>query len=216
MAELADHALIDRALERHDQVGNVLQRLPPPRSELSLDGAIGMQDIDFALGTGEAQREPFLRLAAKPAFPGLTGDLARYVVFEPFRDLADAFHGANIGFFAKFPQRGGPRLFAVVDATLRKLPGMGQVDVFGSADAAADKSQAVAVEKHDADARTVWKIFEGHYWASGEGGWRSSLYSLLRDFTTRPLHVCFAFVAAAVIGTRSKPRPAAALAHWAI
>jgi hypothetical protein len=38
---------------------------------------------------------------------------------------------------------------------------MGEIDVLGTADAAADKAQAVAVEHHHADAGAIGKIFEG-------------------------------------------------------
>ena len=62
---------------------------------------------------GKAQREPFLRLAAVFAVPGLADDLARDIVLQPFGDFAEAFDGADIGFLAQFPQRRRPWLFAL-------------------------------------------------------------------------------------------------------
>ena len=70
--EFPDHALIDRPLERDDQVGQVLHRLPAPLDEFRLVCRRGAGDVDLALVAGEAQRVPFLRLAAIacPSRPG--------------------------------------------------------------------------------------------------------------------------------------------------
>ena len=75
--ELAHHAVIDRALERHHEIGNVLQRLPTPGGELRAVGAaVGFLDVDFAFRAGEAKREPFLLLPAIFALPGLADEIA--------------------------------------------------------------------------------------------------------------------------------------------
>src|SRR5580704_4192982 len=110
-----------------------------------------MGDVDFALWPGEAQGEPLLRLAAILAVPGFPDEIARNVVLEPFADFAEPFHGANTGFLAQFAQRCRPWLFAGIDAALGHLPRMGQIDVFGAVDAAANKGVAGAVEHHQAD-----------------------------------------------------------------
>ena len=104
--------------------------------------AAGMFDIDLVLRAGEAQREPFLLLAAIFALPGLADDFARNVVGEPVRDFAETLDRADIGLFAQFAQRRRPWLFAGIDAALRHLPGMGEVDMFRPADAAADEGEA--------------------------------------------------------------------------
>src|ERR1044072_6458614 len=69
--KLLHHELIDRALERHDQLREVFHRLPGPADEFRLvAAAAGVGDVDLAVLAGEAQREPFLPLAAVTAFPG--------------------------------------------------------------------------------------------------------------------------------------------------
>ena len=160
--EFAHDPLVNGALERYDEVRDVLHRLPAPRRELLFLRAIGMLDIDFAFGAGEAHRKPFLRLTAVFAFPGLADDLARNVVAEPIRDLGNAFHRADVGFFAQLAQSGRPWLFAGIDAALRHLPSVREIDVLGPADAAADEGAAVAIEHHQADAGAEGKIFEAH------------------------------------------------------
>ena len=126
-----------------------------------------MMNVDFAFRADEAHREPFLRLAAIFAFPDLAHDVARNIVVQPIRNLADALHRADVGLLAQFPQRRRPRLFTVIDAALRHLPSMGEVDMLGPFNAAADKNLAVAIEQHDADTGTIGEIFEVH----GSGEW---------------------------------------------
>ena len=85
LREFLHHPLVDLPLERHDQVGKLLHRLPAPFDEFRLVAAGRMRDVDLAVVAGEAQRVPFLRLAAIFALPGLADDLARNVVAEPVR-----------------------------------------------------------------------------------------------------------------------------------
>src|SRR3954466_4437500 len=74
VGEFLDHALIDRPLERHDQRRQVLHRLPAPADEFGLvRAAAGPLDLDLGIGSGEAQCEPFLALAAIAALPGAAG-----------------------------------------------------------------------------------------------------------------------------------------------
>src|SRR4051794_6915476 len=68
--KLLHHALIDRALERDDQVGKILHRLPSPADELRLVAAAGALHIDLGVVAGETNRVPFLPLAAIAALPG--------------------------------------------------------------------------------------------------------------------------------------------------
>src|SRR5580693_6796893 len=72
MRELLHHPLVDPPLEGHDQVGKILHRLPAPFDEFrDVVAAGGMQGIDLAVFAGEAERKPFLGLAAISAAPGL-------------------------------------------------------------------------------------------------------------------------------------------------
>src|SRR5712675_1212986 len=83
------HALIDRPLERNDQLRQVLHRLPAPTDELSLVAAPRVRDVDLAILAGEAHGEPFLPLPAIAALPGAAGDGARNIVDQPVGDFAE-------------------------------------------------------------------------------------------------------------------------------
>src|SRR4029077_10994938 len=61
--EFPDHALIDRALERHDEVWKLSMRRPSPGVELALMAWLRLQ-IDLAVLAFESGGEPELRLAA--------------------------------------------------------------------------------------------------------------------------------------------------------
>src|SRR5262249_34073791 len=89
LPELLHDALIDLALERHDQFGKILHRLPAPAHEFGLVAAGGARDVDLVIPAGEAHRIPFLLLAAITALPGATGDGAGDVVGQPFRDFGE-------------------------------------------------------------------------------------------------------------------------------
>ena len=92
----------------------------------------------------------------------MTRDFRRDVVCEPFRNVTEALHRSHIRLFAQLAQSGWPRILAGIDAALRQLPNVGIVDVFGAADAAADKSVTGAIEHHEAGAKAVGTIFQGH------------------------------------------------------
>src|SRR5947209_18418660 len=94
--ELLHQSLIDLALEWDDQRRQPLQALPAPVRELRLVAARTI-DIDLAVVAGEAHCEPFLRLSAIAALPGLTHDLARGVVPEPVRGLGELPDRADSG-----------------------------------------------------------------------------------------------------------------------
>jgi hypothetical protein len=126
-----------------------------------------MFDIDFAIVPGKAHRKPFLHLAAIFALPGLADQLAWNVVAQPFGDFAEALDRADIGFLTQLAQRGRPRVFAGIDAALRHLPGMFEVNVLRPVDAPADKRASVAIEQHDADAGSIGQIFNAH--CEGDG-----------------------------------------------
>src|SRR5262249_7863116 len=108
---------------------------------------------------------PLLGLAAEPALPRLTDQLARDVVVEPVGDLAEPLDRANTGLLVELTQRRRPRILAGIDAALRHLPGMHHVDMLAPAGAAADEDAAGGVEHHGADAGAVRQVFE-----TGHGG----------------------------------------------
>src|ERR1700733_1131282 len=147
-----------------------------------------MHDVDLIFCADKAHREPLLRLAAIFALPGLTDEVARNVVFEPVRDLADALDGADIGFFAQLALRRRPGLFAGIDAALRHLPDMGEVDMFRAADSPADEGKPIAIEQHHADAGPIRKIFEFHKAGARLGSGGSGKNSI-RYFATSPFTV---------------------------
>ena len=66
-AQLVEHREIQRALERHDQLGQPLGRDPFPGVEF---GVLGSGGVDIAVLAGKAHREPFLPLAAIAPAPG--------------------------------------------------------------------------------------------------------------------------------------------------
>src|ERR1700733_5548751 len=107
LGEFLDHALVDRALEWNDQVGEVLHGLPPPAHELGLMPA-GACDIDLVVLAGETNGVPFLPLTAVAAFPGAAGNGARNVVDQPVRDLAKLLDGADVGFLVELALGGRP------------------------------------------------------------------------------------------------------------
>src|SRR5580704_3819329 len=63
--EMLRHRAIDLAPERHRQLGDAVEPFPSPLVEFRRLAVAWRQRIDFIIGTGEAQREPFLALAAE-------------------------------------------------------------------------------------------------------------------------------------------------------
>jgi hypothetical protein len=62
---LLRHRAIDLTTERHDKVGNQLEPLPSPLVKFRRLAVARCQRIDFVFGSREAQRKPFLPLAAE-------------------------------------------------------------------------------------------------------------------------------------------------------
>src|SRR5436309_8475084 len=127
LGKLLHHALIDRALERNDQIGKIFHWLPAPAVELRLVTAAGTFDVDLGVAAGEPQRVPFLPLAAIAALPGAPGDDAGDVVDQPVRHLAELLDRPDAGLLIEFALRRRPGVFAGVDAALRHLPDMGLI-----------------------------------------------------------------------------------------
>src|SRR5262245_58307397 len=110
--EFRDDPLVGLAFERHDQVGKVFHRLPAPFDEFRLVAAARMRDVDLAVVAGEAQRKPFLRLAAVLAIPGLADDLARDVLGQPPVDRSQVLDRADIGLLVELAQAASIRVLA--------------------------------------------------------------------------------------------------------
>src|SRR5215470_2656426 len=158
--ELSHHPLIDRPLERDDQLRKVFHRLPAPADEFGLvAAATGTLDIDLAVLAGEPRREPFLPLAAIAALPGAASHGARDVVDQPFGDLAELLHRSDAGLFIKLTLGRVPGVLAGIDAALRHLPDMVVVDMLDPAGAPADEDEPVTVEQHHADTGPVGQLF---------------------------------------------------------
>src|SRR5712692_9348010 len=174
MAELGDDALVDLALERHDEVGKLAHLRPPPLDELRLVAAARMRDVDLGILPGEAQRVPFLLLAAVAAAPRVGNELVRQIVGEPFAQLRDELDRADVGLLAELAERRAERSLARIEPALRHLPGMDRVDLLGAAGAPPDEHAALAIEHHGSDARPIGQVLVGahgrsHYAAVAAG-----------------------------------------------
>jgi hypothetical protein len=110
-------------------------------------------EIDLALRAPEAQRKPFLLLAAVAALQGEADEVRRQVIGQPFGMLAQHFCIARADFLFELAQGGGARVFAGIDAALRHLPGLDAL-----VDPLADEDAAFAVEQHHADAGTIGQL----------------------------------------------------------
>src|SRR6478609_8022605 len=156
--EFLDHAFIDRALERNDQVREIFHRFPAPVHEFGLVSAAGTRNVDFSVLAGKAYREPFLSLPAVAALPGASCHGAWNVVDQPIRDFAEFLHRADAGFLVKLALGGLPGVLAGIDAALRHLPDMGFIDMLDAAGAAANEDQPGRIDQHHADAGPVWQV----------------------------------------------------------
>src|SRR6185369_761480 len=83
--EFGDQIVVELALEGHDQARQLLQIGPPPGREFGMLG----RDVDVAVGTEEAEGEPFLALSPEPAFPELRHQFRRQVIAQPIAAFAD-------------------------------------------------------------------------------------------------------------------------------
>ena len=93
-----------RRAERHDQIGDAIEPLPAPGVELRRLAVALRQGIDLAVVAGEAQREPFLALAANSAEPVRRAVIGREVVNEPI-GLAEIAGALDAGLFPEFAHR---------------------------------------------------------------------------------------------------------------
>src|SRR3954452_4349743 len=157
MRERIHHAFIDGSLERNDEVRKVRHRLPAPLDKFRLMSAGRLEDVDLAVVAGEAQRVPFLRLSAVLTLPGLLRDLLRQIVVEPIGNLSELLHRGDVRLLGEFAQRRRPRVLTLIDAALRHLPHVAEVDVLRSIGAPPDEHEALAVEHHGADAGAIRK-----------------------------------------------------------
>src|SRR3981189_2351743 len=152
------HALATRPLDRNDQVGEILHRLPAPVDELGLVATAPARDIDFGVLAGKSRPIPFLPLAPIAALPGAPGSGARKVIDQPIRDLAELLHRADAGFLIEFALRRRPGILAGIDPALRHLPDVGFVDVFNTADVSTDEDESGWVDQHHTDACSIGQV----------------------------------------------------------
>src|SRR6185437_15402561 len=131
-------------------IGQLAQLDPAPIDELRLMAAGWRGYVDLALFAGETQGVPLLLLSAIFPAPGLADDVMRDVVIDPIGNLAELLHRTDVRLLVQFPQRGRERFLAFVDAALRHLPDMRQVDVLRSAGAASDEDASIGIEHRQA------------------------------------------------------------------
>ena len=91
LGEFLDDPLVGRPLERHDQVGQRFQSAPSAIRRIPACGRRPVRDVDLAVLAGEAQRVPFLLLAAIFAVPGLADDFTRDVVGAAIPSISPSF-----------------------------------------------------------------------------------------------------------------------------
>src|SRR5689334_1060187 len=92
--ECGNDLLVDLALERHDEVRQLLHRPPRPLIEFGRVTAGRRVDLDLALVALEAVGEPFLRLTAIAALEGDADQMRRQVIVDPVRRLGEKRHAA--------------------------------------------------------------------------------------------------------------------------
>src|ERR1700733_14899548 len=119
--------------------------------------------MDFLLGAGEAQRKPFLPLAAKLRQPvRWRTRIGRKLVTQPIglAEIVGAFHA---GLFPKLAHDRGARIFLPVDSALRHLPlKAGENDLRAVVpESPSDQNLAGGIEQRNADIGTV-RFFFGH------------------------------------------------------
>src|SRR3954467_12428719 len=100
------HGLVNLTPERHDQRGDIRERLPAPGVELRLLIVAPGRHGDLALVAGEAKCEPLLPLAAEFRQPGRRSAVGRSavgreVVGEPVRGLAEIRNRGDAGLLVK-------------------------------------------------------------------------------------------------------------------
>src|SRR5690606_20730937 len=119
-----DYLLIGRALERHHQLRQDVERRPAPLVELGRKGAATRgRDINLALLAGEGKGEPALTLATIAAVQGATQRLLGQAVVDPLGCLREQPHRADRGLLEELAVRRREWDLALVDAALRHLPG---------------------------------------------------------------------------------------------
>src|SRR5690606_23867247 len=98
---------IGRALEGHDDVGDLVEMLPAPGVELRIQSGRVLAESDFGLVAFEQEGKPFLPLAPIPATQGAAQNLVGQIVTDPVRGLREEANGADAGFLVELAI-GGP------------------------------------------------------------------------------------------------------------
>src|SRR6185437_4505430 len=150
--------------ERHHEIGDMVEPLPSPSVEFRGLSVARRQRINLIVASGEAEREPFLSLAAEFREPVRRTMIGREFVSEPI-SLAKKVGIPDAGLLPQFAACRGLQVFAVVDATLRHLPfEAGQNDLGPIvAKAAADQHASIAIEQRDPHigAKGLWRRHSG-------------------------------------------------------
>src|ERR1700756_2481967 len=81
--ELSGDVAVDPAPEWHHEIGDAVETFPAPGIELGGLVVARRQRIDVCFAAGEAQREPFLALAAEFAEPVRRPEIGRKLVNQP-------------------------------------------------------------------------------------------------------------------------------------
>src|SRR5690606_3196282 len=115
-----DHRLVNRSLERNDQVGKLGHLAPPPAVELGLSAS--RLDVDLAVVAPKPHCEPALTLAAIFALERNAEQGLGQVVRQPLRDFSDYFGAGDPGFLAQLAIGRVDGRLAFVDTTLGHLP----------------------------------------------------------------------------------------------
>src|SRR5207248_1107921 len=89
---------------------------------IPLTATAGVLHIDFRVLAGEAERKPFLPLAAIASLPGSPSHRARDIIGQPIADLGELLDRADAGLLIKLAFGRFPGVLARIDAALWHLP----------------------------------------------------------------------------------------------
>src|SRR5262249_22457676 len=119
VAEREHDFLIERTLERHDELGHLAEVDPFPGREFRVLAF----DVDLALRAGEAEGVPLLLLAAVLALPQRLRELGRQIVAQPAIALGQQLCRGDTGLLMQLAPGGVERILALVYPALWHLPG---------------------------------------------------------------------------------------------
>src|SRR5262249_27181569 len=112
MTETCDELNIDRALERHNQCGQIMHGNPAPGLEFRVIGV----EVDVLVLALEAHHKPFLPLAAITAAPDPADQLRRQFISQPVLGFGDDRRLVRADLLAQLPKYGGLWLLPWINA----------------------------------------------------------------------------------------------------